>query len=159
MAGDIRAKESAIVTLTSAGASLTTGSAGAANGTADFDARSAGNAADDLRAQFELTCQWGTVTGITANTVVAELYLVPALDGTNFPDIDTTSGSSVLPMATYVGPFVATKAPTASANARFVSPAVDLLPVLYRPYIKNTSGQTISANWTLKAVSAQAQYT
>lgn len=158
MAGSIFAKERAIATLTSTGASLTNNSAGAANGTADLDARTGGNAPDDLRAQFELTCQWATITGIAANTAVAELYLVPALDGTNFPDIDTTSGSSVLPMATYVGSFVATKAPTANTSARFVSPVVDLMPVLYRPYIKNTSGQIISANWTVKMVAAQAQY-
>jgi len=158
MAGNIFAKERAIVTLTSTGASLTTGTAGAANGTADLDARTGGNAPDDLRAQFELTCQWVTVTGLVANTVIGELYLVPALDGTNFPDLDTSGG--VLPMSTYVGSFVATKAPTSNTNMRFISPVVDLMPVLYRPYLKNPTGtQTISANWTLKVVSAQAQYT
>lgn len=159
MAGDIRQKERAIVTLTSTGSSLTTGSAGAANGTADFDARAAGNFADDRAAQFELTCQWGTVTGITAGTVVADLYLVPLLDGTNLPDLDTTGGSSRLPFSTYVGSFEATKAPTASTNAKFVSPIVAFNPLLLRPYILNKSGQTISANWTLKAVGVQDQYT
>lgn len=159
MAGDLRAKERAPVTLTSSGASLTTGSAGVANGTADFDARSTGNFPDDLQAQFELTCQWATVTSIVKDTVVAELYLLPAVDGTNFPDIDTTSGSSALPAAAYAGSFVATKAPTANTNARFVTPNVAFNPMLHRPYILNRSGQTISANWTLKAVSVQGQYT
>lgn len=159
MAGDLRAKERAIVTLTSTGASLSNGSAGAANGTADFDARSTGNFPDDLQAQFELTAQWATVTGIAAGTLVAELYLLPAPDGTNFPDIDTTAGSSSLPPEAYAGKFVATKAPTANTNTRFVTSNVQFNPLLHRPYLLNRSGQTISANWTLKAVSVQGQYT
>jgi len=159
MAGDLRSKERAIVTLTSTGGSLTNGSAGAGNGTADFDARSTGNFPDDLQAQFELIAQWATVTGIAANVVVADLYLLPALDGTNFPDIDTTTGSSALPYSAYVGSFVATKAPTANTNARFVTPNVTFNPMLHRPYILNRSGQTISTNWTLKAVGVQGQYT
>ncbi len=159
MAGDIRAKERSIVTLTTTGGSLTTGSAGAANGTADFDARSGGNFPDDLQAQFEFVCQWATITSIVAGTIAAELYLVPILDGTNLPDVDTTSGSSRLPFATLAGFFECTKAPTANTNMRFVSANVLFNPTLMRPYILNKSGQTISANWSLKAVSVQAQYT
>lgn len=159
MAGDLRAKERAIITLTSTGSSLTTGSAGVANATADFDTRSTGNAPDDLQAQFELTCQWATITGIAAGTVVAELYLLPIADGTNAPDIDITAGSSRLPYAAYVGTFEATKAPTANTNARFVGGNVTFNPMLLRPYILNKSGQTITANWSLKVVSVQAQYT
>lgn len=159
MPGDLRAKERAIVTLTSAGVSLTNGSAGAANGTADFDARSTGNAPDDLQAQFELTCQWATITGIAAGTVVAELYLLPILDGTNAPDIDLTGGASRLPYAALVASLEATKAPTANTNARFIAGPVFFNPLLFRPYVLNRSGQTMSANWALKVVSVQAQYT
>jgi hypothetical protein len=159
MAGDIRAKERSIVTLTTAGSSLTTGSAGAANGTADFDARSSGNFPDDLQAQFELVCQWATITGIVAGTIAGELYLVPILDGTNLPDVDLTSGSSRLPFSTLAGYFECVKAPTANTNMRIPSGNVSFNPLLHRPYILNKSGQTISANWTLKAVSVQAQYT
>ena len=159
MAGDIRAKERAIVTLTSTGGSLTNGSAGAANGTADLDARSSGNAPDDLVCQFELVCQWATITSIVKGTVAAELYLVPLLDGTNLPDVDTTSGSSALPYSAFAGSFTCIKAPGANTNMRFVSGEVSINPVLYRPYILNKSGQTIAANWTLKVVPIQAQYT
>lgn len=159
MAGDIRAKERSIVTLTSSGSSLTSGSAGAGNGTADFDARSSGNAPDDLQAQFELVCQWATITGIVAGTIAAELYLLPKLDGTNAPDIDTTAGSSRLPISTFVGVFECAKAPTANTNMRFISDVIRFNPLLFTPYIINRSGQTISANWTLKSVSVQAQYT
>lgn len=159
MAGDIRAKERAIVTLTTTGGSLTNLSAGLGNQTADFDARSTGNAPDDLQAQFELICQWGTITGIVKDTIAADLYLVPVLDGTNVPDVDTTGGASALPWPAYAATFACTKAPTASTNMRFVSALVTIPPRLYKAYILNRSGQTISANWTLKAVSDQAQYT
>ena len=138
---------------------MTNSSAAVANGTADFDATSSGNFPDDMCAQFEWTVQWATITGITAGTIVGELYLLPILDGTNVPDIDTTSGSSKLPVASYAGYFEATKAPTANTNARFISPNVFFNPVLMRPYIKNTSGQTTASNSTLKAVGVQGQYT
>jgi len=159
MPGDIRSKERGIVTLTTSGASLSTGSAGAANGTADFDARSTGNFPDDLQAQFELVCQWATVTSIVAGTIAAELYLVPLLDGTNPPDIDLSVGSSRLPYACFAGVFECQKAPTANTSMRFVTGNIAFNPLLLRPYIINRSGQAISANWSLRAVSVQAQYT
>jgi hypothetical protein len=159
MPGDIRQKERAIVTLSSTIASMATGSAAIANATADFDARTGGNFAVDFAAQFEWTVQWATITGITAGTIVGELYLLPALDGTNFPDIDLTSGTSRLPYAAFAGVFEATKAPTAATNARFISPIVQFNPLLFRAYILNRSGQTTAANSTLKAVGVQGQYT
>jgi len=159
MAGDIRSKERSIVTLTTTGSSITNGSAGVANATADFDARSSGNFPDDLVAQFELVCQWATITGIAAGTQVAELYLLPIPDGTNAPDIDTTSGSSRLPWASLAAVFEATKAPSSNTNMRFVSAPVSFNPLLLRPYVLNRSGQTMSANWSLKAVGVQGQYT
>lgn len=159
MPGDIFGKERAIITLTSTGASLTNLSAGVANATADLDCRTAGNAGADFQAIFELTVQWATITGIVLNSLIADLFLVPALDGTNFPDLDTTSGSSALPLPAFAAPLVATKAPTANTNARYITPALDLAPLLYRPYLLNRSGQTMAANWTLKAVTARAQWT
>lgn len=159
MAGSIKAQERAIATLTSTGASVANLTAAAANATSNMDCRSSGGFPDDLQAIFELTCQWATVTGIAAGTLIADLYLIPVLDGTNAPDIDTTSGASALPAPAYVGGFVATKAPTANTNARFVSAPVNLMPVLYQPYLLWRSGQTVTANWTLKVVSAQGQYT
>lgn len=157
MAGDIRAKERAIVTLTSSGASLTSGSAGAAG--TDLDMRAAGNAADDFQATFQLTAQWATITSIAKDTVCAELYVLPKMDGSNLPDIDTTSGASALPYPWLVGLFTAVKAPSANTNMTFVTGVIVLPPRLYTCYILNRSGQTISANWTLKVVTDQAQYT
>jgi hypothetical protein len=154
MATSLILKEQALVVLTSTGASLTSGSAGPAGVT--LDARTAGNAADFFAALFELTAQWATVPA-GASTVIAELYLLPALDGTNYPDIDVTPGGSYIPFQYRVGSFVAAKVPTANVNARFVSNAVDLLPVLYQAYIINRSGQTLSLNWALKVAASAAQ--
>jgi hypothetical protein len=159
MAGNILYKEQSIVTLTTSGASLTTGSAGVANGTADLDCRVGGNAVDLFAAAFTLQAQCTTITGIAAKTIFADLYLVPLIDGTNLPDIDLTSGTSYLPGVTKVGTFEATKAMVSNTNMLFQSQAVSLLPLLYRPYILNRCGQTISVNWTLKVVAAGAQYT
>lgn len=156
MAGSILTKEQAIVLLTTTGASLTTGSAGSAG---QLDCRAGGNAPDLFMALLSLTTQWATVAGIAAGTTVADLYLVPAIDGTNFPDVDTTAGASYIPFTMRAGSFVASKAPTAATNALFQSASIDLMPVLYNVYIINRSGQTMSANWTLKALAAAAQYT
>ena len=159
MPGDIRAKARAILTLTTTGASLTNGSAGIANQTVDLDVRSTGNSPDDFQAQLELVCQWATITNIVKDTVAADLYLIPVLDGTNVPDVDTTAGTSALPFSAFVGSFVCVKAPVANTNMRFVSNLVNLSPRLYKPYILNKSGQTITVNWALKTVADQGQYT
>lgn len=160
MPGNFKTKERSIVTLTTTGASLTNGSAGAA-GTA-LDLRSAGgtgNAEGDSRMRFELVCQWATITGITKGTRVAELYAVPKLDGTNAPDVDTTAGSSAIAFTCLADVIDASKAPTANTNMRFVSRIIDAFPALYDVYVLNRSGQTMSANWSLKVVPAQDQYT
>lgn len=159
MPGELFWKERAIITLTSTGASLTNLSGGAAG--TDLDVRALGNAADDESAVFELTCQWGIVTGIAAGTLLADLYLVPKMDGTNLPQIDLTAGASYIPFAFRVGSFVAAKVPTAATDTRFVTNALDaipVLPLLYTAHLINKSGQTISVNWILKVITAKRQY-
>jgi hypothetical protein len=157
MAGSILNKEAAsIVALTTTGASMTTGSATLAG---TLDARAGGNAPDMLAALFSLLVQWATVTGIAAGTVVADLYLVPAIDSATFPDIDTTAGASYIPYTMRVGSFVAPKAPSANTNMLFQSAVVDLMPALYNVYVINRSGQTMSANWAIKVLAVAAQYT
>lgn len=157
MAGNILSKEAAsLQTIGTTAGTLTTGSA-ALMGT--VDARAGGNVADLFTALFSLTVQWATVAGIAAGTTIADLYLVPAIDGTNFPDVDTTAGASYIAYPQRVGSFVASKAPTASTNALFSSSPVDLFPTLYNAYILNRSGQTMSSGAALKAMAAAAQYT
>ena len=159
MAGDIFLKEGTIFTLESSGGSLTTGTAVAASTT--FDVRSNGSAGviQNREAIFELVCQWSTVTGIVAGTVAAELYLLPAIDGTNYPDVDTTGGASFISFTSFAGNFSCSKAPTASTNMRFNSQHIRLRPLLYKAYILNRSGQTIASTWTLKILTNRDQYT
>ena len=156
MPGDIFLKEGTIATLEASGGSLTTGTAVAS--TTNLDCRSGGlaGAVQNINALFELVCAWVTVPAVGA--VAAELYLVPALDGTNFPNVNTTGGSSVIPYTTYKGNFPITVLPVTTVNMRFVSDAVRLRPLLYRVYILNRSAQTISSTWTLKVMSARIQY-
>lgn len=163
MAGNIFWKEQAIVTLTSSLAALVQNGGGAANGTANLDVRSAGNAAEMFSAAFELTVQWATVTSITSGTIVGDLYLVPALDGTNFAQIQIANASTdYISQQHYVGSFInAIPSGTLATgtNYRFDVMNVDLQPLLYTPYIINRSGQTYTVNGTLKVVATQAQYT
>lgn len=158
MAGDIFAKEGSAVTITSTGASTSSGTAASAG---DIDLRAAGtaNLIEAFEGQFELTAQWATITGITGGVSIADLFLVPKLDGTNAADVDTTATTSRAPLGAYADTFVCAKAPTANTNMRFITGIVKLFPMLYTVYIINRSGQTISANWALKVVAARAQYT
>lgn len=157
MPGNILSKEAAALqTIGTTTGALTTGSAVLVGA---VDARAGGNVADLFTALFSLTAQWATITGIAAGTTIADLYLVPAIDGTNFPDVDTTAGASYIPYTQRVGSFVASKAPTVNANALFSSLPVDLFPTLYNAFILNRSGQTISTGAVLKAMGAAAQYT
>ena len=157
MAGNIGSKATSGVTLVSSGSSLATGTAVAA--ATNLDARSAGNIDSDFQARFELVCQWATITSIVAGAIAAELYLLPILDGTNAPDVDTTSGTSRIQYSAFAGVFECPKAPTANTNMRFATGLISFDPMLYTPYVLNRSGQTISAAWTLKVFSSKGQYT
>jgi hypothetical protein len=133
--------------------SASNGSAVAAT-TADLDVRTAGNAALMTDFDFLLISQFATVTGIAANTVIADLFLLPKLDGTNLPQIDTTGGSSYIPPEFRVGSFRAAKVPVANTDTYYSITGVVLKPNLYTAYILNRAGQTQSANATLRAYAA-----
>jgi hypothetical protein len=140
---------------------MTSGSAAAA-ATADLNVQSGGNAADDFLAMFELLCRWTTITGIVAGVTVADLYLVPLLDGTNLPDVDLTAGASYIAATGSMGSFICAKQAVTATDMRFFLGPVPLFPTLYRAYLLNRSGQTMTTSsgtsWQLKVVSAQAQY-
>jgi hypothetical protein len=164
MAGNITWKERAIVTLQDrTNTTALTNLSGAAAATADLDVRAAGNAADDQVAMFELLCRYGTITGILFGVAVAELYLVPLIDGTNLPDVDLTAGASHVAPNAFVGKFLAAKQLVTATDTRFALGPVVLFPCLYRAYIINTAGQTMTTtsgtSWQLRVVSAQGQYT
>lgn len=150
MAGNIYLKEAAAVTLESSGDSLVNGSELLAETT--FDNRSGGNGAQSLWANFELN--GGLGTGVAEGTIYAELYLVPALDGTNYAEMDATNHK--FQSNCFVGSFVVNKNQTGAQ--RMVILGVPLQPLLYKVYILNKSGQTISSTWTLIVVPVMQQY-
>ena len=160
MAGNLALKTGTAVTITSTGAALTTGTAVSA-GTIDLRSGGTANLIEQLMAFLELTCQITTITGVIAGTIIADAYLVPALDGTNYVDVDTTGGASYIASNFRVGSFVSPKQLVTLTTYRFATPIFDLFPALYSVYILNRSGETINAsgNWTLKILAAEAQYT
>jgi hypothetical protein len=163
MAGELFAKERAIITLQDRTntTAMTTGSAAAA--AVDLDMRSGGNAAQDFLAAFELLCRWGTITNILAGVVAAELYLVPLVDGTDLPNVNLTAGASYLSAGALRGVFDVVAQAVTATDMRFAIDNIPLMPLLYRPYILNRSGQTMTTtsgtSWQLKVVTSREQYT
>jgi hypothetical protein len=148
------------ITITSTGASTTNGSATSAGaGSLDMRAGGTAGALEPIAGYFELTCQWATITNIVSGTIVADLYLVPSIDGTNYATVDTTASAGYISSANRFGSFTNPLAsPSATTNYRFSSPIGDCWPTLYTPYIINRSGQTISVNWALKFFPVEGQY-
>lgn len=158
MPGDLLYKVGTIATITSSQSSLATDVAVAT--ASDLDTRSGGTSGtvENMLFRAELTVQWATITSIDPGETAAEFYLVPALDGTNFPAVKTASVAFISP--TYLaGYFVTSVAPTANTDALLATAVFSLPPGLYRPYLVNRSGQTMSASWTLKVMSWRGQYT
>lgn len=161
MAGDIFYKERAIITLQDRTNTTTLATGSAVAAATDLDVRASGNAAQDFLATFELLCRWGTITGILEGVVAAELYLVPLVDGTNLPNVNLTAGASLLDG--FRGLFKVNAQAVTATDMRFFCEGVALMPHLYRVYILNRSGQTITTtsgtSWQLKVVTARQQYT
>jgi hypothetical protein len=160
MAGSIKWQEGAAQTIGTTAAVLATGS-GVLLGQIDARAVAAGAMADAFSAIFTLAATWATVTGIAANTTIADLYLVPSIDGgVTFPDVDLTAGASVIAYPhRWNSPFVASKAPTASTPMNFATLPGDLFPAVYSVYLINRSGQTMSVGAVVKGQAFAVQYT
>lgn len=156
--GDNFFKEHTPVTITSSGSSVADKTASSA-GVIDLRAAGTTNLIEDLQAFMELTCKFTTITGIIAGTLVGEAFLVPALDGSNYADIDTTSGASYIASAYRVGVFTSHKQLVTATDYKFATLPFDLFPALYTAYVLFRAGQTVTANWTLKIASARGQYT
>jgi hypothetical protein len=150
MAGNIFFKEASVVVLQNDnGGSFTTTPTSLAT---NLDNRNGGNAAENFWASFELKCGFGSASGIVGKTV--DLYLVPALDGTNFADVDTSAPT--MPLNNYVGSFTIVMNQTSVQRLTLIG--VPVQPLLYKGYLVNNSGQTLSANWGCRVVTAMEQY-
>lgn len=89
----------------------------------------------------------------TIGVAEIQLYLVPALDGTNFADV----GTNLFNPNHYAGSFFPTKSQTAAQTLTLEN--VRVQPYLYKAYLLNLSAQTMAANWLLDAYGAAAKYT
>lgn len=153
MAGNIFAKETTVVVLQNDnGASIASTSASASSATA-LDMRTNGNGSECFWGNFELKAGASVSTSVASKTV--DLYLVPATDGTNYEDVDTVT--PFFPPNTYRGSFVMIT--SATTVRRMVIEGVPLQPMIYNAYLVNNLGQTISANWGLRVMVSEVQYT
>lgn len=146
MAGTIKLEVGSIQTLESSGGSLSSGSEVAATTTYDNSSNLY------FRGSFELNGGFGSAPTVG---VTVDLYLVPALDGSNYAEVDTTNHR--LQADHYVGSFVVLKSQTGSQ--RMTLSNIPLPHALFKAYLLNNAGQTLSSTWTLKMVPAREQYT
>lgn len=107
-------------------------------------------ASADLANQTNLDEECALELSVTLGTNAAagdevQCFLVPLIDGTNLAEVD----SAYLNADHYVGSFWFVKVNTSAQ--RLTLTGVRLQPILYRAYLFNRTGKTISANWTLKA--------
>ena len=149
MAGQIFEKEIAAVTLESSGSSQSNNTQVAASTV--LDNTSGGNGSQSQLFDFELNGGFGSSPSVGARI---DLYAVPAIDGTNYADVDTTNHN--MPSNCFVGSFYVVKSQTGAQ--RLVIEGVTLDPLKYKLYIDNQSGQTLSSTWALKVTPSQMQY-
>lgn len=149
MAGDIKQKYSGSSTQVQANTSAAIANGAAVALATTFDNRTGVNFAGT----FVLTTNgWGATTGIAGTTI--DLYGVPAADGTNYGEVDTTT--PLLPAPCYLGSFEVIDTNTIQILAL---PSVPLPPHQLKFYIKNNTGQQMSAGWTVDLYPELEQYT
>ena len=135
--------------LSGQGRSLTNGSIIQLSGQLNNDGASGG---PHFFALAELVCAASGFGAAVQALATIDLFLVPSRDGTNFA---TASTSGVSPNH-YKGSF----APEVSGNVtrwRMVIDGIPLLPVPYRAWIRNNTGQTLSSGYTVTA-NAYSEY-
>lgn len=155
MAGDIFLKEVPIYFLsTSNAAALATATLTTAVGN-NLDVRNL-NATTAVGVMFSLNCSWNSTSGITTGTDVADLYLLPALNGTTFSATGTSTASPNQYVASFINP---SSTITVSTVTQFDTGIIELFPALYKAAIINQSGQTMNSSWTLLAAIDRGAYT
>ena len=153
MAGNIFWKEGSTVTVTSVGTSF---ASGLLVNCGQFDNSSTGSQPQYFVGRASFNAQWNSTSGIVNGTNICDMYMVPRIDRTNAPAV----GSSLASPNGYIGSFIcATNTIAASSFVLFDSPDFELRPWLYDVYLINQSGQAIASSWTLKLITAEAQYT
>lgn len=97
-------------------------------------------------------------TGFTAAPTignVVELYLTYALDGTNYPDVDTSSTPPTIAPDAWVGNFIVSKSQTGSQTIDLTN--IPLKPYPLKAYLVNRTGQQMSAGFTVNIYPTREQ--
>lgn len=141
--------ETSVITLEGSGA-VTANNAVVEANDSTFDNRVSGNGGGSFTATFELNVGFDTAPSV--GTTI-ECYLVPALDGSNYAEIDVTTPR--MPASLRRGFFSVLRSQTAAQ--RLIIEAIPLQPLLYKAYLWNKTGHSMSSGWTLKAVGAKTQ--
>lgn len=148
MATDFGLKAGTTTTVQTSGGSLANGTAVACS-----TANLANQTNLDSYVTFELVAGFGTSPTPPQSI---EVYLVPANDGANFADVNTTSGSSYISPSMFAGVIPVVLAQTASQ--RMMSAAViPVGPRLYKVYILNRTGVAMSFGWALNVYGMRYQ--
>lgn len=103
----------------------------------------------DLYADFILAIAYGTAPA--AGTKVGELYLVPAVDGTNYATQDANGQPQ---LSLLIGTFES-RLPSTSVLEYLVINGVSIPPLNMKFAFKNTSGQTLKDNSISKFLKMQ----
>lgn len=106
-------------------------------------------------ANFELLASasgWGAA--VQSNQPV-NFFMVPSLDGSNFPNVDTANAS--IPTTYFRSAFITAK--SGNQQDRMAIEGVPLMPVRYRLYLINNTGQTLTSGWSLFLNNYEEAYT
>lgn len=150
MAGDIKRKAGATTTLVGSASSLllTTGSQTLGPTTLDNQTNLDRNVTVELKATF-------TASPTIDNPI--NLFLVPAGDNSTYPDVDTASSPPKIVPACLAATFSIVK--NATGAQTLTNTVYGLEPKAYRAYVVNSSGQSLSAGWSLISYGSLDQYT
>ena len=150
MAGDIKLKAGASPT-----SLLTTGLDSLADGSRALSADYDSSSELDSRADIELAVAY-TSSAPSAGARVADLYLLPSIDGTHYAE----GGSSLTPQgALFIGAFESRNGSTSSVEY-LVLPGIEIPPGHMKFLLVNKSGKSYkSSGNTLKIRPWRHQYT
>lgn len=129
---------------------LTTGLDGLTNGS-EAESSAYDNSSNlDMYADFVLAICYGTAPA--AGLKVAELYIEPTVDGTNYPSV--TSGG--LPQKALLIGALESVLPSTSVVEYLVLLGVPIPPGSFKILLSNTSGQTLKDNSVAKTLKMRA---
>ena len=104
----------------------------------------------DSVGDIELAVTYGSAPA--AGTKVAELYLLPTIDGTNFATVDANNQPQ---LALLVATFES-RLPSTTVTEYLHAPGIALPPGSFKFVIKNTSGQAFSTSSVAKTLRMRA---